>query len=163
MTTQEIQNLLDRYFEGETSLSEEALLKQYFQGNDVDPVFQAYQPFFRFLDSERQAALSPSFEEKILQTIRQEKQLRIRKITARLARVAALAVLLIGIAVLFPKKPQPAEAVAINWEQYEPQTDEEAVAEATAALKLLAAKLNGSAKTASEELDKIQKSAEAFK
>ena len=163
MTTQDIQQLLDKYFEGETSLDEETRLKAYFQGKTIDPAFQAFQPLFRFLDSERQTALSPAFEEKLLSKIQSEKQLRIRRIMIPLSRIAAVAVLLLGIFILFPKKPHPAEAVAINWEQYEPETDEEAIAEATAALKLLAAKLNGSAKTASENLDKIHVSNKIFK
>ena len=163
MTTQHIQQLLDKYFEGETSLEEEARLKEYFQGKAIDPAFQAFQPLFRFLDAERQTALSPAFEEKLLRKIQSEKQLRIRRIMTTSSRVAAIALLLLGIFVLFPKKPQPAEAVAIDWEQYEPETDEEAIAEATAALKLLAAKLNGSAKIASQELDKIHVSNKIFK
>lgn len=163
MTTQDIQRLLDRYFEGETSLDEEATLKRYFQGKDIDPSLQAFQSLFRFLDSERQATLSSSFEEKLMNRIQGERRLQIRRILTPIVRIAAVAVLLIGVVVLFTKKPQPAEPIAINWEQYEPQTDAEAVAEATAALKLLAEKLNGSAKTASEELDNIEKSAAVFK
>ncbi|MBK7335935.1 MAG: hypothetical protein IPJ00_07110 [Saprospirales bacterium] len=78
--------------------------------------------------------------------------------------MAAVIAIILGVFALFPKNPQPAQAVAaIDWEQYEPETDEEAIAEATAALKLLASKLNGSSKTATSELGKIEKSAAVFK
>jgi len=163
MTTKDIQQLLDRYFDGETSLEEEASLKQYFQGTNIDPSLRVFQPLFRFLDSERQATISPSFNEKLMNRIQGERRLHLRRILAPVARIAAVVVVLIGVAVFFTRKPEPAEAVAINWEQYEPQSDAEAIAEATAALKLLGEKLNGSAKTASKELDKIEKSATVFK
>ncbi|MBK6621565.1 MAG: hypothetical protein IPG32_12065 [Saprospirales bacterium] len=164
MTNQNIQQLLDKYFEGETSLEEEAALKNYFQGQHIDPAFQAFQPLFRYLDAERQTALSPSFDEKVLSRIQSERQMRVRRIILPLARVAAVIAIILGVFALFPKNPQPAQAVAaIDWEQYEPETDEEAIAEATAALKLLASKLNGSSKTATSELGKIEKSAAVFK
>ncbi|MBK8492381.1 MAG: hypothetical protein IPL49_16215 [Saprospirales bacterium] len=163
MTTQDIQKLLDKYFEGETSLEEEASLKRYFQGKDVDPSFRAFQPLFQFLESEREASLSPSFETRILTQIQAENRLRMRRITIYIARVAAIAVMIIGIVVLFPKQPHMNDSIAINWAQYEPQTDEEAMAETTAALQLLASKLNGSARTATKELDQIKRSASVFK
>ncbi|MBK7335936.1 MAG: hypothetical protein IPJ00_07115 [Saprospirales bacterium] len=80
MTNQNIQQLLDKYFEGETSLEEEAALKNYFQGKTIDPAFQAFQPLFRYLDAERQTALSPSFDEKVLSRIQSERQMRVRRI-----------------------------------------------------------------------------------
>lgn len=96
--------------------------------------------------------------------IKAEKQARIRNMTTYIARIAAVAVIILGIAIVFPKLQRPGNAVAnINWDKYEPQTEDEAMAEATAALQLLASKLNGSTKTATHELEQIKKSATIFK
>ena len=61
----DIQALLDRYWEGETTLEEERTLKTYFASGDVDQRLQAYAPLFRALREEQvlQAANSySSFE-----------------------------------------------------------------------------------------------------
>ena len=163
MTQQEIKILLDKYFEGETSLEEENRLKAYFQKPGVNPEFQAFQPLFQFFEAEKEASLSDEFEQKLLRKIQEKPAPRIRLMSSYLMRVAAAAAVILGIVVLFPKHPQSHSAVAINWEQYEPQTEEEALAEATAALELLASKLNGGAKKASKELNKIEKTSEIFK
>lgn len=163
MTQQEIKTLLDKYFEGETSLEEENLLKAYFHGPGVAPGFQAFQPLFQFFEAEKEASLSDEFEQKLLRKIQEKPAPRIRLITPYLMRVAAAAAIILGIVVLFPTPPHSHDAVAINWEQYEPQSEEEALAEATAALELLASKLNGGAKKASKELHKIEKTSEIFK
>ena len=164
MSTLDIQKLLDKYFEGQTSLEEEARLKQYFQGAHIDPALLPFQPLFQFFESERETGLSPSFESKLMTRIKAEKQARIRRMSTYIARIAAVAVIILGIAIVFPKLQRPDDAMtAINWEQYEPQTEEEALAEATAALQLLASKLNGSTKTATHELGQIKKSATIFK
>lgn len=164
MTNQEIKILLDKYFEGETSLEEENLLKAYFQGQGVAPEFLPFQPLFQFFEAEKQASLSHEFDHKLFQKIQHKPAPRIRMITPFLTRVAAAAVLLLGIVVLFPKQqPQAKADAAIDWNQYEPQTEEEAIAEATAALELLASKLNGGAKKASKELQKIEKTSKIFK
>lgn len=41
-----INNLLARYFEGETTIAEEKALKAYFTGADVDPRLEQYQMLF---------------------------------------------------------------------------------------------------------------------
>ncbi len=163
MTQKEIKSLLDKYFEGESSLEEEAQLKAYFNGAGVAPEFLPFQPLFQFFEAEKEASLSDGFEQNLLRKLQEKPARRIRLITPYLMRVAAAAVVILGIIVLFPKQPHSHDAVAINWEKYEPQTEEEALAEATAALELLASKLNGSAKKAGKELQKIEKTSEIFK
>lgn len=41
-----IEKLLDAYFEGNTSLAEEAILRNYFAQNEVAPHLAAYKPMF---------------------------------------------------------------------------------------------------------------------
>lgn len=159
MNNQKIQKLLDRYFEGETSLEEEAALKEYFRGEQIDPEFKPFQALFQYFESERQPALSKDFEQRVLAKIQSQKRLRIGWVY----RIAAAAAIIAGIVFFFPRHEEPTGPIAINWEQYEPETEEEAMAQATAALQLLAEKLNGGARTATDELQKIEKSSAIFK
>lgn len=56
-----IQNLLDKYFEEQTSSQEEADLRAYFAG-DVAPEFEMYKPVFEFVNEEQKVALGEDFE-----------------------------------------------------------------------------------------------------
>jgi hypothetical protein len=159
MNNQKIQKLLDRYFEGETSLEEEAVLAEYFRGEQIDPAFKPFQPLFQYFESERQPALAEDFEQRMLAKIQAPKPLRIGWVY----RIAAAAAIIAGMVFFFPRQEAPAGPIAINWEQYEPETEEEALAQATAALQLLAEKLNGGARTATDELQKIEKTSDVFK
>lgn len=49
----EIQNLLDRYWDGETTLEEERTLKAYFASGEVDERFSAVAPLFQVLRQEK--------------------------------------------------------------------------------------------------------------
>lgn len=55
----DIQDLLDRYWEGEATLEEERALKAYFASGQADPRFAAEAPFFQALREER-ALQSPN-------------------------------------------------------------------------------------------------------
>lgn len=47
-----IQTLLTRYFEGETSAEDERRLRAFFASNNVPPELQAYKPLFAYFDQE---------------------------------------------------------------------------------------------------------------
>lgn len=57
MDENRIQSILDRYWQGETSLEEEAQLKAYFQGDDVADEHAPFKPFFDFLTEEQEIRL----------------------------------------------------------------------------------------------------------
>ncbi len=50
----EIQALLDRYWEAETSLEEERMLKEYFNSGQIDDRLRAFLPLFQSLKAEQQ-------------------------------------------------------------------------------------------------------------
>lgn len=54
-----IDNILNRYFEGATSLQEEKLLKTYFSGEDVSPRHAPYRIFFVNLGREKEIKAPP--------------------------------------------------------------------------------------------------------
>ena len=62
-----IRHLIDRYFEGQTSLDEEKELSEYFRDGEVREEFRRFAPLFAFRDacayrqamSERKAGIRP--------------------------------------------------------------------------------------------------------
>ena len=48
-----IKALLEKYFAGETTLTEEAQLRSYFQSGEVHQDFQSYQALFGFFTQEK--------------------------------------------------------------------------------------------------------------
>lgn len=55
MELQKIEQLIERYFEGETTLAEEQQLKKYFSQNEIAEHLKVYQPMFEhFLESKKE-------------------------------------------------------------------------------------------------------------
>lgn len=62
MTTKEIEALLAKYYEGEASLREEHLLKEFFQGDTIPENLKEHKALFGFFAAEGKATVSPAFE-----------------------------------------------------------------------------------------------------
>lgn len=60
----DLDNILERYFEGETSLKEEEALRQYFSQGNIDAKYQHYAPLFGFFTEEREALAAVTPEKK---------------------------------------------------------------------------------------------------
>ena len=71
MKTEEAKTLLERYYRGETTLTEERQLKSYFQQNDVPDELEADREAFRFLSglSLEEMPLPPGLEERLSASI----------------------------------------------------------------------------------------------
>lgn len=54
MELKAIEQMLEKYLEGETSLQEEAQLREYFSSEQVAPHLQEYVPLFGYLKTSRQ-------------------------------------------------------------------------------------------------------------
>lgn len=167
MTTQQIHELLDKYFEGQTTLVEEAQLKAYFQNGEVATSLAMYSDFFQFLDQEKTPTLRADFETDLITQLKgpntSTRTAKIRQLPGMLLRIAAMLVLLVGLYFLMPKQDTPLTAAEFDWSKAEPQTEEEAFEQTKAALELLASKLNGGAKTASDHLHQVEKLNDIFK
>ena len=48
-----IQELIDKYFEGLSSLEEEEMLREYFRGENIPEEWKIYPPIFQYFDDER--------------------------------------------------------------------------------------------------------------
>ena len=73
MNTSEIEVLLEKYYEGETSLAEEQLLRDFFLQKDVPAHLKSHQPLFTFFARERPKEISSEdFEHSITIKIQAE-------------------------------------------------------------------------------------------
>jgi hypothetical protein len=104
--------LIEKYFEGLTTLEEEQCLREYFRKDTIPAELESYKAIFQFFTSERDAigTNSPRLHEK-----------KSRKIYLRWASVAAAACLLLygGLKLTFDDYQTPETSCAyINGEAY---------------------------------------------
>ncbi len=65
MTVELINKLLIKYFNGDTNLEEEKILRGYFLNEKIDEKLVKYAPFFIFLNNEKNVEISDDFSNKI--------------------------------------------------------------------------------------------------
>ena len=68
MNEQKIHELLQRYFEGASSLDEECELHRYFAGKNISDTLKAYRPLFTFFAEER--AIEPPKPKAVTRNLR---------------------------------------------------------------------------------------------
>ena len=95
-----IKQLLDKYFEGQTSLQEEQTLRNYFRQDNIDESLMEFKPMFDFFNEERESAMIDEYETTIPE---QTNRSKIRKILfSRVSiGIAASFILLLGIKFTF--------------------------------------------------------------
>ena len=108
-----IEILLDKYYNGETSLEEERKLKWYFQTQEVPERFQSEKKMFSYYNSMKKEASSPGLNDKLIDLI--DRQQRFSGRSSRIRFIAwagsAAAVIIILMAVwLTSEKPFSREA-----------------------------------------------------
>jgi hypothetical protein len=95
MDLQKIEQLLDDYFEGETGVEDEKLLKAYFSGNDIAPHLELYRDMFAYFAQ----AKTESTQAKI-KTLQPEKQ-GVFKNMKQWYSIAAFLVIALGVTFYF--------------------------------------------------------------
>ena len=163
MDRRQIERLLDKYFEGISSLEEEKQLRAFFRRPEVPADLRPYQPLFRHFEAERSLELGADFDERLLAQLEAEPVARRRRLWPRLTRVAAILLLAFGVWWLYPTQAPPPQQASIDWSQYEPETPEEAYRIMRLALLKTSGELNQGAKTAAREMDKLQEVGRFFK
>jgi hypothetical protein len=115
MNSQEINRLLEKYYNGETSVAEERLLKEYFASRDVPEELEAEKAQFAWLSGESGASMaSKEIDREVMRQISGKESFLGRFIERRqwfyaTAGVAATILILLAIFVRFdpfPKKIQ---------------------------------------------------------
>jgi len=85
MESAKIEKLLEKYEEARTTLKEEALLKEYFSGNEVPEHLEGYRDLFNF------------FSDSSLETSTRSIKLTTNTISLKWLSIAAMLVLFVGI------------------------------------------------------------------
>ena len=98
-----IEQLIGRYFNAETTLEEERILRQFFQQTEIPAHLQQWAPLFRAESTWANAHLDEAFDERILR-MAGELHVQARHITLTqrlrpLLRVAALLVIAAGVGI----------------------------------------------------------------
>lgn len=113
MNTEIIKILIEKYYEGKTTLAEERKLKAYFASGNIDDELKRYAPIFKFIQLESTRKPPPSLEQK-LETIFDAPLTRQplfgNKFTYYISGIAAAVALLVTIFLTINNEPksQPA-------------------------------------------------------
>ena len=148
MKQSEIQELLEKYFAGESTLQEEELLRIYFQAPvaEIPKQYLPYRPLFNFFEDER--------------TVTMGRTVRNRRILSReygtFGKIAATIAILAAAWWLVPQANTSGNPEAFNWEAHQPETPEEAYRVTRSAFLRLAGELNQGAKMAAQEMEKVK-------
>lgn len=98
MESHNIRQLLEKYFDGETSVDDERVLKDYFSSDAVAPEFSEYKDIFGFYAAEKTHTSTREF------TIKKESNLR------QILGIAASVVVILGIGfILLNTQPEASE------------------------------------------------------
>jgi hypothetical protein len=92
MDSKEIGPLLEKYWNCETSLEEEKILRDYFNGSDVPDQLKDAADLFRFFEGERKRSLEEKFDHDIMRSVKKtERNTKIVSMVrwAQVARIAA--------------------------------------------------------------------------
>ena len=127
MESDKIEILLEKYFEGETSISEENELRMYFSSSNVLPHLEQYQPLFGY------------FSQDATQKLTHEISLKSKKRNLMWYSIAASVVVLLGIGTFTYVNYQNAN---LNQDLGTYDDPEVALAETQKALALLSNQVN---------------------
>lgn len=108
-----IKALLEKYWEGTTTIAEEQSLKAYFNQANIAADLKPYQALFQSFKAGKQTMLSDDFEADFIQKIRAESiakpMAKRRHLYFRVAQIAAVVSLLIGCFYMFQQPITPAK------------------------------------------------------
>ena len=130
MELDKIENILEKYFQGETSIAEENQLKEYFSSSNVAQHLEQYKPMFGYFSQVKE------------QKSTQEIPLKTQKRNVAWLSIAASVVVLLGIGTYFYVSEKDATPVVAQSELGTYDNPEEALAATQKALALLSNKVN---------------------
>jgi len=96
MEREQVAQLLERYWQVETTVEEEKMLAEYFRGTDVPSEWEPYREIFSFYEQEHEVRPGEGLEERIMEAVRPRPRLRGAWWSA-----AAVILLLLGLEPLF--------------------------------------------------------------
>lgn len=114
MKENKLKELLNKYYEGETSSKEELNLKKYFSGNDVLPGYEAEKEIFSYYSGmEKIIVPSADFEMRIIKSVDDLERIKLKNNNRRryitLFSVAATILVIIGSWFFLLREREPAD------------------------------------------------------
>jgi len=145
MELNNIHVLIQRYWNGETSLEDERKLKDYFNQREVDASLEKYADYFKYLSVQASATIPNSF--------------KFKKPTRRLhyRMQAAAAVLLLVVSLFFYQQLKPTQALAHVKYEDTYKTPEEALVKLKEALVRVSVSIDESQKITKGKIKKVEK------
>lgn len=158
MDNKQINQLLDRYFEGLTTTEEEDQLRTFFRKEDLPELWRPYQVLFQELDLQSAISLPTAVEKEVLRQIEAETPPRIRRFNgqALLRYAAAVALLFLALNWWSNALPGSEPRAGIDWSQYEPATPEEAALVYKEAILKLSTALNKGTNSAAKNVKRVE-------
>ncbi len=144
-----IQNLLNQYFKGETSLEEENQLRQYFNSTNVDKRLVHFQSLFQFTQKEKGLQSPTQLGATILKSV---KEGRVIGMSWKKWMAAACIILVSGLVIWNYTRQEEKRYAAVK----EIQDPELAYQITKEALMLVSNKLNDGASKAADKVKKVK-------
>ncbi|MEL6866804.1 MAG: hypothetical protein AAFP19_20440 [Bacteroidota bacterium] len=161
MDYKHIETLLEKYWQGATSLEEEKQLREYFNQDSVHHSLKTYQNLFRFFKQEAQLGPSRDFEALLLEETPEIVEspetpvVRLRPYR-KWMQIAASVALVLAVYWLWPNDSVTPKKQAINWSKYEIKEEKEALQFVTQTLQLTSRKLNKGTQTAADGISRVK-------
>ena len=128
-----IEQLLERYWECETSLEEEQILRSFFNQKDVPVRLLQYKEVFTFVEDDKEQHLGVDFDERMLELVEEKPAVKARNITlwsrfSPIVKAAAAIAIVLTIGAITEKSilkdmPAPVETDRMAYPQTYKQTD----------------------------------------
>ena len=150
MDYNQINEMLEKYWEGETSLAEEGQLKKYFQSERIAPDHQRFAPMFQWIDREEEKLLVDHFEEVLLEKLATPQIAKRRTLVFYLGRVAAAIALVAGMWLFYQNKNYYSQDQVAELTEEEILEAKAAYLQVKEALFLISDKMNKGTDTARE-------------
>ncbi|HEX8016141.1 MAG TPA: hypothetical protein VF465_12980 [Flavobacterium sp.] len=140
MELNKIENILEKYFQGETSIAEENELRDYFSSSNVAQHLKQYQPIFGYFSQVKQQKSTHKLED--LDQTDKAIPLQTKKQNVGWLSIAASVVVLLGIGTYFYTSEKNTTPVVAQSELGTYDNPEKAFAETQKALALLSNNVN---------------------
>ncbi|MFZ1704008.1 MAG: hypothetical protein WAT79_06655 [Saprospiraceae bacterium] len=152
--SQDIHHLLEKYWEGETTLEEEKTLQAYYRTGNVAEEHKAFSPLFEYIAQQETLSYSLPPLENVIQQARETKVIRLKTYTKWIYAIAAVFVL--GLASWFVFLPNVSETNQASL-IHEIEDPEEAYRVTMEALAMVSGKLNRGTESISIGLGNVDK------
>lgn len=149
-----INQLLDKYWAGETTLEDEKILAAYFNTGQVDEDFKPFKPLFEYFDQQRQ--VSVDLEDQVMERIRSKRiETKVIRLTwKRALAVAASLILLVTAGISTYRYQLSKKDTLVMQDTFE--SPEEALEQTKAALLYLSNRMNRVADQTTKSLEKTE-------